>query len=127
MRLSEHAANVEADAGAALMDNGFLRMFDAQDTLLAECRFFAPAFAMATCGQAKAYRILPDPDAKAQGRPVVYRTYMADGQTLVQEGTVGPPKRLASDPSYDMELPTPLIVPHAEFHVTEFWYRRRRQ
>lgn len=117
--ISEHCANVEADAGAALLDDGYLRLFDEKDVLLAECRFSLPAFEMASSGMAKARKIFPDLDTRGQGKPSIYRAYMADGRTLVQEGNVG-------TKGADMTLPSPLIVPHAEFFVTEFWYIRRR-
>jgi hypothetical protein len=127
MKISEHCANVEADAGGRLLNGGYLRLYDARDALLAECRFKDPAFELATSGMARAHHpLVPDPDTKAEGEPVLYRAFMADGRTLVQEGTVGPPQKTPADPFYDMSLPTPLIVPHAEFHVTEFWYIRRR-
>jgi hypothetical protein len=125
--ISEHCANVEADAGAALLDDGYLRVYGDGPDLLAECRFALPAFGMATCGMAKANRIFGDPNTKAKGKPSRYVALMADGKTVVQEGTIGQPRRDGTNPNVDMVLPTPEIIPHAEFFVTEFYYIRPRK
>ena len=100
LRKSTADVNAEADATAALLNNGYLRLYSgtrpatADDpvttqTLLAELRFGSPAFGAASGGTIAANAITQDTAADATGTATWYRALKSDGTTAVFDGTVG--------------------------------------
>jgi predicted amidohydrolase YtcJ len=100
LKLSNATVNAEADAHSALLNSGYLRIYDGTqptnaDTaigaqvLLAELRFGATAFAAASAGVAAANAITSDSSANATGTATWYRTLKSDGTTVVSDGSVG--------------------------------------
>jgi hypothetical protein len=100
LKLSEAAVNAEANARNALLNNGFLRIYDGvqptnADTalgtqvLLAELTFGATAFAAASGGIANANAIGSEMSALATSTATWYRTFKSDGTTVVSDGSVG--------------------------------------
>jgi hypothetical protein len=100
LKISNTAANAEADALARLLDNGYLRIFDgAQATdantalgaqvLLAELRFNATSAPAATAGVLTFNAITSDTSADATGTATWYRALKSDGTTVVMDGSVG--------------------------------------
>ena len=94
------AANTEADAVCALLNSGYLRIYDqtqptTADTaigaqvLLAELSFGATAFQAASNGVATANAITADSSANATGTATWFRCLKSDGTTRVFDGTVG--------------------------------------
>lgn len=94
------AANAEAAALGALLDNGYLRIYDGAQpanadeavttqTLLAELRFGSPAFGAPSNGAVAANAITSDSSANASGTAAWYRCLSSDGTTVVLDGTVG--------------------------------------
>jgi hypothetical protein len=99
-KLSNVAANAEADAVCALANNGFLRIYDqtqavTADTavgaqvLLAELTFGATAFGAASAGVATANAIGQDASANATGTATWFRVLKSDGTTVLFDGSVG--------------------------------------
>jgi hypothetical protein len=99
-KLSNVAANAEADAVCALANNGFLRIYDqtqpvTADTavgaqvLLAELTFGATAFGAASSGVATANAIAQDASANATGTATWFRVLKTDGTTVLFDGSVG--------------------------------------
>ncbi len=99
-KLSNVAANAEADAVCALANNGFLRIYDGTqavnaDTavgaqvLLAELTFGATAFGAASSGVATANAITQDSSANATGTASWFRVLKTDGTTVLFDGSVG--------------------------------------
>jgi hypothetical protein len=100
LKLGNAVANAEADAAAALFNNGYLRIYDGAqpagpDTaittqvLLAELRFGNPAFPAAVAGVLTANAITSDSSADATGTAAWYRCFKSDGTTALVDGTVG--------------------------------------
>lgn len=94
------AANAACDAMAALVNSGYLRVYDGSQpatadtaigaqTLLAELTFANPAFGAAVAGVATANAIGSDASANASGTATWFRTFKTDGTTPVWDGTVG--------------------------------------
>jgi hypothetical protein len=99
-RLSNAAASAAADAVCALLNSGYLRLFDgsqpttADDAIttqvqLAELRFSATAFGSASGGVASANSITADASADATGTASWFRAYKSDGTTVVFDGSIG--------------------------------------
>lgn len=99
-KLANNAASAAADAVTALLNNGFLRVYDGAqaadaDTaigaqvLLAELRFNATAYAAAVNGVATANAFTSDASANATGTASWFRALKSDGTTAVFDGTVG--------------------------------------
>lgn len=102
-KLSDTAANAAADAVCALLNTGYLRIYDSTGTgqpanantavttqvLLAELRFGATAFAGASAGVATANAITSDSSANATGTATWFRALKSDGTTVVFDGSVG--------------------------------------
>lgn len=99
-QLSNAAANAEAAALAALLNNGYLRIYSGTkpanantalsgNTLLAELRFAATAFPAAVAGLLTANAITADSSADASGTASFFRALESDGTTVVMDGTVG--------------------------------------
>lgn len=97
---SNVAANAAMDAMAALLNNGYLRIYSGAqpataDTaigaqvLLAELRFNATAFGAAALGVATANAITDDSSANATGTAAWYRALKSDGTTVIYDDTVG--------------------------------------
>lgn len=97
---SNAAANAACDAMAALLNSGYLRIYDGAqpataDTalgaqvLLAELRYNATAFGAAAAGVATANAMTADSSANATGTAAWYRALKSDGTTVVMDGTVG--------------------------------------
>jgi hypothetical protein len=100
LRQSEETVNAKADAVAALLDDGYLRLYDGArpatpddgvttQNLLAELRFGNPAFGAAVLGTITATAITQDAAANATGTATWYRALKADGTSPVQDGSVG--------------------------------------
>lgn len=100
LTLSTEAKNLGLDAKYDLLNDGYLRMYDgvrpagpgtplSGNTLLAELRFSATAFAAATGGTKTANAITKDSSANAGGTPTFFRTFKSDGTTAVADGSVG--------------------------------------
>jgi hypothetical protein len=98
--MADAAVNAEADALAALLSNGYLRIYDGAqpataDTaivgqvLLAELRFGAPAFGAAVLGVITATAITKDSAADNDGTATWFRCLQSDGLTPVFDDTVG--------------------------------------
>jgi hypothetical protein len=99
-KLSNVAANAEADGVCALANNGFLRIYDGTqavtaDTavgaqvLLAELTFGATAFGAASAGVSTANAITQDSSANATGTATWFRVLKSDGTTVLFDGSVG--------------------------------------
>jgi hypothetical protein len=99
-KLSNVSANAEVDAMAALLNAGFLDIYDGAqpadgDTAigaqvkLARCTFGNPAFGAGVAGVATANAITGDSSADASGTATWYRCLKTDGTTKVQDGSVG--------------------------------------
>lgn len=99
-KLSNAAANAEADAVSDLLDNGYLRIYDgtkavSADTaigaqvLLAELRYNATAAPAAVAGVLTFNAFTGDAAANATGTASWFRALKADGTTAVYDGTVG--------------------------------------
>jgi hypothetical protein len=97
-RMANVAANAAADAVCALLNNGYLRLYDGTqpatgDTavsgqvLLAELRFNATAFGAASGGVATANAIASDSAADASGTATWARALKSDGSTYTQSKT----------------------------------------
>lgn len=97
---SNAAVTAEADAVCALLNTGYLRIYDGSqaatvDTaigaqvLLAELRYGATAFAGASNGVATANAITQDTTANATGTASWFRALKTDGTTAVFDGSVG--------------------------------------
>lgn len=120
------AASTEADAVCALLNNGYLRIYDGTqaataDTaigaqvLLAELRWNAAAFGAAVNGVATANAITSDASANATGTATWFRALKSDGTTAVFDGSVG-------TATADIVLNTVSIVTAAQVDVTAFTY-----
>lgn len=100
LRQSTAAVNAKANAVAALLDDGHLRIYGGDrpatpddavtdQTLLAELRFGSPAFGPAEDGTITAHP-LTSATAGASGTPTWYRALGSDGESAVEDGSVGP-------------------------------------
>jgi hypothetical protein len=99
-KLSNAAASAGADAILALLNNGFLDIYDgtqpstadtavSTQTKLARLTFGATAFATASNGAASANAITSDSSADATGTASWFRALKSDGTTVVYDGSVG--------------------------------------
>jgi len=97
-KFSETLVNAEADASRALLNNGYIRVYNGvqavdadtpvgAQTLLAELRFGTPAYAPAVGGVAVANPIAPDTSANATGTATWYRFLKSDGVTVMEDGS----------------------------------------
>jgi sulfur carrier protein ThiS len=129
-QLANATASAAADAVAALLNSGYLRIYDGSqpataDTaistqvLLAELRFNATAFAAAVNGQATANAITSDTAANATGTATWFRALASNGTTVVLDGTVG-------TATSDLVLNTTSIVINAAVAVTAFTYTQSK-
>lgn len=92
--------NTALDTQTALLNNGYLRIYDGTqaataDTaigaqvLLAELRWNATAFGASVAGVATANAITADASANATGTATWFRALKSDGTTVVYDGSVG--------------------------------------
>lgn len=99
LNLSNAAANAEANALAALLNTGYLRIYDGTQpatadtaittqTLLAELRFGATAFGSASAGVITANSIT-SATATATSTATWARCFESDGTTTVMDFSVG--------------------------------------
>jgi len=126
LKLSNLAANAQANALAALLNNGYLRFYNGTQpatadtplsgqTMLAEPRFGSPAFAPASGGVLLANDITADSDAAASGTASWFRCFSSDGVTAILDGSIG-------TSGCDINMPTTDIVQHAVVPVTSLSY-----
>jgi len=119
---SNTAANAEADAVAALLNSGYLRIYDGSQpanantavstqTLLAELRFGSTAFAASSGGVITANAITDDTDANATGTASWVRCLKSDGTTVIMDGSVG-------TSGCDLNMNSTAIQIHAQISVT---------
>jgi hypothetical protein len=120
------AVNAAADAVCALLNNGYLRIYDGAQpatadtavsgqTLLAELRFGTPAFGAASGGVATANAITKDSAAKATGTATWFRALKSDGTTPVFDGSVG-------TSGCNLNMNSVAIQENAEVSVTSLEY-----
>jgi hypothetical protein len=129
-RMSNAGANAAADAVTALLNNGYLRLYDGTqaataDTaigaqvLLAELRWNATAFGAASGGVSTANAITDDSSANATGTASWFRALKSDGTTVVFDGSVG-------TASADLILASTAISSGATVSVTSFSYTQSK-
>ena len=128
--LTNAAASAAADAVTALLNTGYLRIYDgtqpanantavSTQVLLAELRFGATAFGAAANGVATANAITSDTDADATGTATWFRALKSDGTTAVYDGSVG-------TSGSNINLNTTSIVIHAQVSVTSLTYTQSK-
>lgn len=99
-QLSDAAVEAEGDALAALLNSGYLRIYDgtqpatadtavSTQVLLAELRFGATAFGACVAGLLTANAITADSSANASGTASWFRALKSDGTTAILDGSVG--------------------------------------
>jgi hypothetical protein len=99
-KLTGLAATAEADAVAALLNDGWIRLYSgvqpstadeavSSQVVLAELRFGNPAFGSGSDGAAAANAISGDSSANATGTATWFRCFRSDGTTPVFDGSVG--------------------------------------
>jgi hypothetical protein len=126
LQLAANSVNVEADALSDLLDNGYLRIYDAPQPasagvaistqiLLAELRFNATAAPSAAVGVLTMGAFTADSSANQTGTAAWFRALKSDGSTVVFDGTVG-------TASCDLNLNTVAIVISATVSVTSMTY-----
>lgn len=126
LKLANAAVNAEANALAALLNSGYLRIYDGTqpataDTaittqnLLAELTFGATAFGASSAGVITANAITSDSDANATGTATWCRCFKSDGTTPVLDGSVD-----VSANTPDLTIATTSIVLHAIIDCTGF-------
>lgn len=124
-KLTDLVANTQANAQAALADNGYLRWYDGaqpatadtpitDQNMVAELRFGLTAFGPAAAGVITANAIAPDP-AAIGGIAAWFRIFAADGTTPLWDGNIG----LVGSNS-DIELNSVIVPPGIECGLTEF-------
>jgi len=86
--LEDAAVNAEANALAALLNNGYIRIRTSAASVAATLRFGATAFAGADAGVLTANAITADSSA-AGGEADNYQAFKSDGSTLIWTGTAG--------------------------------------
>lgn len=123
-KISNTGVNSEVNAICALLNNGYLRIYDGTqpadaDTpvttqnLLAELRFNATAFGSSAAGVATANAFTNDSDANATGTAGWFRALESDGTTVIFDGSVG-------TSGCDLNIDSVSIVQHVEVDVTGF-------
>lgn len=126
---SNAAVTEEADRVCALLNNGYLRIYDGAQpanadtavgaqTLLAELRWNAAAFAAAVNGVAAANAITSDSAANATGTASWFRALKSDGTTVVFDDTVGD----AGDAPVGLQLNSKQIQQNAQVSVSGYSY-----
>ena len=124
LKMANAGVNAEADALRALLNSGYLRIYDgaqpatadtaiSTQVLLAELTFGVVAFGSASAGVITANAITSDSDANATGTAAWFRCLESDGTTPVLDGDVG-------TSSANLVLTSTSIVQHATVTVTSF-------
>lgn len=125
-KLSTASVNVQADAWAAAMTGGYLRLYTGvkpknadvdvtNQQLCAELSFSRPAFKSAVDGELVAVGALEDPSAHRSGKVTWYRLVKADGTTKMGDGTAG-----KQGSGSDLELGDDYVVGGAPVKITSF-------
>lgn len=125
-KLSNAGANAAANAVCALLNSGFLDIYDGTqpatadtaisgNTKLAGLTFGSTAFGSASAGVATANAITQDSDADNTGTATWFRATKSDHTTVVFDGSVG-----AS--GCNLNLATASIVQHGTVSVTALTY-----
>lgn len=123
-RTAVTARNSMLDALGPLLNNGYIRIYDGSQpatpetaisgqTLLAELRFNATAFAAASNGTMAANAITSDSSANATGTATWARCLKSDGTTAIYDGDVG-----ATGAGKNFELNSASIVSGAVVALT---------
>jgi hypothetical protein len=131
-KMSNVGANTAADALTALLNNGYLRLYDGTQpatadtaittqTLLSTLRFGATAFAAASAGVAVANAIAQDPSAAATGTATWFRALKSDGTTVVFDGAISTVTGTA-----DLVLTSDSITMGAIVTVNGFTYQQAK-
>lgn len=127
---SNTAVSAAANAVTALLDNGYLRIYDgtqpatadtavSTQVLLAELRFNATAFGAASNGVSTANSLTADSSANATGTASWFRALKSDGTSAIFDGSVG----LSSA---DMVLNSTSIASGAAVSVSTFTYTENK-
>lgn len=123
-RLTNLAANAKANAVCALLNSGFLDIYEGDQpatantaigsqTKLASLAFSATACGAAVAGVATANAITSDTDADATGTANFFRAWKSDHTTPVLDGTIG-------TSGADLNLTSTAITIHGTVPVTTF-------
>lgn len=99
-RIATGIVNDQAEVIRAALDNGYLRIYDGtqpedadtaitDQTMLVECRFNSPAGADPASDGVIDIDPLPAASAVAAGTAAWFRTFAADGTTVIMDGSVG--------------------------------------
>ena len=126
--LSTTTVNLQANALAAALTSGYIRIYNgtrpanantavSTQTLLAELRFGVTAFGSAVAGVITANAIARDDDAAAGGTASWCRILEDDGTTVAFDGDVG-----ATGSGADLELVSTTIVAGAPVEISAFTY-----
>jgi hypothetical protein len=129
-KLTSLAATTEANAVAAILNNGWLRLYSgsqpstadeavSSQVILAELRFGNPAFRSASDGVAAANAITGDSSANATGTATWFRCFMSDGTTPVFDGSV-------STSNSNLVLNSVEISAGAQVDVTSFTFTAQK-
>jgi hypothetical protein len=130
-QMANAGVNAEADALAALLNDGYLRMYDGvqpvtgdtdiEDQVLgAELRFGNPAFGAAEAGVITSNALTSDSDANATIMATWARCFQSDGVTPVLDGSVGVKDLPNPGDRYNIELNSAAIQIHAEVSISSF-------
>jgi len=123
-------ANLAADTICALLNNGYLKIYDGTQaatadtaigaqTLLATLRWNSTAFGSASSGVATANAITSDTDAAATGTASWFRALKSDNTTVVFDGSVG-------TSGADLNLATVSIAQHATVAASAFTFTQNK-
>lgn len=99
-QLADATVNAQGDALAALLNNGYLRIYSGTqpanantalsgNTLLAELRFSATAAPATSGGVITFNAITADASADNTGTATFFRAFKSDGTSVVMDGSVG--------------------------------------
>lgn len=122
-QMSNNAVNVEANALARRLDNGYRRIYSGTkpatadtalsgNTLLAELRFEATSAPSASNG-VLTFTINTDTSANNDGTATFFRDFESDGTTVVMDGTVG-----TTGSTSNLELNTTTFVTGQQVAIT---------
>jgi len=128
--ISNAAASAAADAVCALLNSGFIDIYDGSQPAnvgtaigaqvkLAGLTLAATAFGAASNGVATAGAIGSDSDADATGTAAWFRAYKSDHTTAVFDGSVG-------TSGCNLNLGTVSIVQHGTVSVTSLTYTQAK-
>ena len=129
IKVSTDAASVKANAWGALMNGGFINIYQGTKPATANSSLGAavllgtltmgnPAFGAAVNGLITANAITKDSDADATGTAQFYRLFKSDGTTPEGDGECG-----VTGSGSDLEMPTTSIVQHGEITCTGFTHQ----